>query len=188
MSTTSDRLWSVHDVADYLGIPHKPRTRRHRRRQGLPQRLLEHAGSSRPPRRHLDQPRSRHRPPTRRPPHRQSRSLTPSECRRWIGQLGADPAAVRRDLADLTRWLLATGVRIGEAIVVDWSSIDMDRATVEIDYKVLRVKGAGLQRIRRTKSDATPSAAPWDSAATRGGHVRRLVWTARLRQDLTRRG
>jgi hypothetical protein len=23
MSTTSDRLWSVHDVADYLGIPHK---------------------------------------------------------------------------------------------------------------------------------------------------------------------
>ena len=23
MDTTSDRLWSVHDVADYLGIPHK---------------------------------------------------------------------------------------------------------------------------------------------------------------------
>ena len=23
MNTTSDRLWSVHDVADYLGIPHK---------------------------------------------------------------------------------------------------------------------------------------------------------------------
>jgi integrase len=30
----------------------------------------------------------------------------------------------------------------------------MDNATVEIDYKVLRVKGAGLQRLRRTKSDA----------------------------------
>jgi integrase len=83
-----------------------------------------------------------------------ARSLTLAECRDWITQLEADPAAVRRDLPDLTRWLLATGVRIGEAIAVDWSSIDMERATVEIDYKVLRVTGAGLQRIRRTKSDA----------------------------------
>jgi integrase len=83
-----------------------------------------------------------------------ARSLTLAECRRWIAQLEADPAAARRDLPDLTRWLLATGVRIGEAIAVDWSSIDMERATVEIDYKVMRVKGAGLRRTRRTKSDA----------------------------------
>ena len=83
-----------------------------------------------------------------------ARSLTLAECRRWIAQLQTDPVAVRRDLPDLTRWLLATGVRIGEAIAVDWSSIDMDNATVEIDYKMLRVKGEGLQRIRRTKSDA----------------------------------
>lgn len=83
-----------------------------------------------------------------------ARSLTLAECRRWIAQLEADPVAVRRDLPDLTRWLLATGVRIGEAIAVDWSSIDMDNATVAIDYKMLRVKGEGLRRIRRTKSDA----------------------------------
>lgn len=30
----------------------------------------------------------------------------------------------------------------------------MERATVEIGYKILRVKGAGLLRVRRTKSDA----------------------------------
>jgi integrase len=83
-----------------------------------------------------------------------ARSLTLAECWRWIAQLEADPAAVRRDLPDLTRWLLATGVRIGEAIGIDWSSIDLERATVGIDYKVMRVKGQGLQRIRRTKSDA----------------------------------
>jgi hypothetical protein len=35
-------------------------------------------------------------------------SLTLTECRRWIAQLEADPAALRRDLPDLTRWLLAT--------------------------------------------------------------------------------
>lgn len=83
-----------------------------------------------------------------------ARSLSLAECRRWIAQLEADPTAVRRDLPDLTRWFLATGVRIGEAIAVDWSVIDMDRATVEIDYKIIQVKGAGLLRTRRTKSDA----------------------------------
>jgi integrase len=83
-----------------------------------------------------------------------ARSLTLAECERWIAQLEADPAAVRRDLPDLTRWLLATDVRISEAIAVDWSAIDMEQGTVEIDYKVMRVKGAGLQRVRRMKSEA----------------------------------
>ncbi len=96
-----------------------------------------------------------------------ARSLTLAECQRWIAQLEADPAAVRRDLPDLTRWLLATGVRIGEAIAVDWSSIDMDNATVEIDYKILRVKGQGLQRVRRTKSDAGHRTLPLPEFAVR---------------------
>lgn len=83
-----------------------------------------------------------------------ARSLTIGECARWLAQLEADRAAVRRDLPDLTRWFLATGVRIGEAIAVDWNAIDMEQATVGIDYKILRVKGSGLLRVRRTKSDA----------------------------------
>ncbi|GEL16929.1 hypothetical protein PA7_07660 [Pseudonocardia asaccharolytica DSM 44247 = NBRC 16224] len=37
---------------------------------------------------------------------------------------------------------------------MDWDTIDMDHASVEIDYKILRVKGAGLLRVRRTNSDA----------------------------------
>lgn len=64
-----------------------------------------------------------------------ARSLTLAECRRWIAQLEADPVAVRRDLPDLTRWFLATGVRIGEAIAVDWTAIDGERAVVEIDLQ-----------------------------------------------------
>lgn len=96
-----------------------------------------------------------------------ARSLTLDECRRWIGQLEADPVAVRRDLPDLTRWFLATGVRIGEAIAVDWAAIDMDRGLVEIDYKVIRVKGSGLLRIRKTKSDAGHRTLPLPLFATR---------------------
>jgi integrase len=83
-----------------------------------------------------------------------ARSLSVDECARWLAQLEADAVAVRRDLPDLTRWFLATGVRIGEAIAVGWDAIDLDRAIVEIDHKILRVKGQGLLRARRTKSDA----------------------------------
>ena len=83
-----------------------------------------------------------------------ARSLTVAECARWLEQLEADDAAVRRDLPDLTRWFLATGVRIGEAIAVGWDTIDLDQAVVEIDYTIIRVTGRGLLRVRRTKSDA----------------------------------
>jgi integrase len=48
----------------------------------------------------------------------------------------ADEVAVRRDLPDLTRWFLATGVCIGEAIAVAWENIDLDNELVNIDEHV----------------------------------------------------
>ena len=92
---------------------------------------------------------------------------------------------MQRDLPDPTRWLSATGVRIGEAIAVDWSSIDLDHATVEIDYKVMQVKRQGLVRLRRTKSDAGhhPAAARLrrTHARTPDGRLRRQGDAARYR-------
>ena len=79
------------------------------------------------------------------------------------GRKRADEVAALRLGLDLGMTLIDTAEMyaeggaeevIGEAIGVDWSSIDLDHATVEIDYKVMRVKGRGLQRVRRTKSDA----------------------------------
>jgi integrase len=104
-----------------------------------------------------------------------ARSLTIAECARWLQQLEADETAVRRDLPDLTRWFLATGVRIGEAIAVGWDTIDMDRALVEIDYKILRVKGQGLLRVKRTKSDAGHRTLPLPLFAVRMLERRRVV-------------
>jgi integrase len=83
-----------------------------------------------------------------------ARSLTIEECTTWLQRLEADPVAVRRDLPDLTRWFLATGVRMGEAIAVDWSNIDLDREQVDVDHKIIRVKGKGLVRVPRVKSSA----------------------------------
>jgi len=83
-----------------------------------------------------------------------ARSLTVAECVAWLARLEEDEAAVRRDLPDLTRWLLATGLRIGEDIAVSWDDIDLDASTVAIDHKMIRVTGRGLVRVPRPKSDA----------------------------------
>jgi integrase len=67
--------------------------------------------------------------------------------------LGTDEKAVRKDLPDLTLFMLATGVRIGEALAVMWDQVDFDGAEVEITHTVIRVKGQGLLR-KPTKSRA----------------------------------
>ena len=89
---------------------------------------------------------------TRLPNRPRRPSAPPSGAR--LAQLEADEIAVRRDLPDLTRWLLGTGVRIGEAIAVSWDDIDIDAAEVKIDHKIIRVTGKGLLRVPRPKSEA----------------------------------
>jgi len=86
-------------------------------------------------------------------PARRPRALTPQERHDWITQLGADTDACRKDLPDLCQWMLATGVRIGEALAVSWDEIDTAGGVVRIDYTLVRVKGVGLIR-KSTKSSA----------------------------------
>jgi integrase len=83
----------------------------------------------------------------RRPP----RALTAAEREQWLSALEADPQAVARDLPDLTRWMLATGLRIGEALAIAWTDVDLDAETVEVDWKLIRITGEGLRRVRRLK-------------------------------------
>jgi|SRR5215207_7331406 len=77
--------------------------------------------------------------------------MTPAEVRRWLAVLDESDFARRRDLPDLARFMLATGVRLGEALGVCWSDIDMARGVVSIERTVIRVKGGGL-RASRLKS------------------------------------
>jgi integrase len=86
-------------------------------------------------------------------PRKAPRSLTGLEIAAWLGQLGSDEKAVREDLPDLSLFLLATGVRVGEALAVIWDQVDFDGAEVEITHTVIRVKGQGLLR-KPTKSRA----------------------------------
>ncbi|MQA02668.1 MAG: tyrosine-type recombinase/integrase [Streptosporangiales bacterium] len=85
-------------------------------------------------------------------PRKAPRALTREERTEWLVQLDTDEKAVRRDLPDLTRFLLATGVRIGEAIAVLWSQVNFTTGEVTFDSTIIRVTGKGLLR-KTTKTD-----------------------------------
>lgn len=84
---------------------------------------------------------------------RKRRALTHVEREDWLAKMEADLVAAHRDLPDLTRFMLATGCRIGEVLAVAFDEIDVAAKTVSIDWTVVRVKGQGLQRMS-TKSVA----------------------------------
>ncbi|SDP17721.1 Phage integrase family protein [Pedococcus dokdonensis] len=86
-------------------------------------------------------------------PKRRPRALDEEERTAWFAMLAADPRAVAADLPDLTAFLLATGVRIGEALGLLWAEVDLGVGEVEITHQVTRIKGEGLVRIG-TKSVA----------------------------------
>jgi integrase len=81
------------------------------------------------------------------------RALTLDERKRWLALLESDEKAARKDMPDLSRFMMSTGVRIGEALAVMWPDVDLDGATVEVNYTVIRVRGEGLIR-KSTKTEA----------------------------------
>lgn len=79
-------------------------------------------------------------------PTKKARALTSQERKEWLAQLDLDPVAVRKDLPDLTRFMMATGVRIGEALALYWEDVHLDAGTALINWTVVRVRGKGLLR------------------------------------------
>lgn len=98
-----------------------------------------------------------------------ARGLTPEERRRLLAWMAgssddederkAQEAARRRDLPDLVRFMIGTGVRIGEALGLRWCDVDLEgipipdafgelrlQPVVAITGNIVRVKGAGLVR------------------------------------------
>jgi integrase len=79
-----------------------------------------------------------------------ARALTRAEVDTITDGLRADPQALQADLPDLVDFMLATGVRIGEALAVR-DSVLSDGA-VEINATVVRIKGEGLRVQERPKT------------------------------------
>ena len=65
-------------------------------------------------------------------PRRETRALTMEERVRLLKRLQEDEKARRRDLPDLVFFMLATGVRIGEALAAVWSEVEIEAGSVRI--------------------------------------------------------
>jgi integrase len=82
------------------------------------------------------------------------RALTAAERRAWLEAMEADEKAARWDLPDLTRLMLATGCRVGEALALSWDEVDFDAGTVNIRWRLVPVKGESIRRVKGAKSAA----------------------------------
>lgn len=91
--------------------------------------------------------------PLRGKPKKAPAAMTLAHLRQLRAALSYDEQAVARDLPDLVAFLMATGLRIGEACGLAWDDIDLDRGTVAVHAAVVRVRGQGLVR-KATKTDA----------------------------------
>ncbi len=112
---------------------------------GIMGRAVRHGAAPTNPARDVERLRNR--------PKRQPRALTVAERTQWFVGVAANEKAMERDLLDLSAFLLATGLRIGEALAVVWSEVDFDTATVTVSSTLIRVTGGGLIR-KGTKSEA----------------------------------
>lgn len=94
------------------------------------------------------------------------RSLTADERAGVLAALDADEWAVERDVPDVLRGLLATGVRISELLACTGDDVIKDeqgRAVLCVEHRIVRETGAGLVRRRRS------------STSTKGGGQRLLL-------------
>ncbi|NRG40203.1 site-specific integrase [Rathayibacter sp. VKM Ac-2835] len=71
-----------------------------------------------------------------------------------LERVRADKELGVRDLRDLIEFLAGTGVRISEALGLQWASVDLDAGTIAIVSNVVRIKGQGIVRQSHTKTEA----------------------------------
>jgi integrase len=82
------------------------------------------------------------------------KSLTLSQILKLRAMMTYDNRALARDLPDFVAFMLATGLRIGEASAITWDAVDMHAGTVEVRGTVIRLKGQGLVLTSTTKDAA----------------------------------
>jgi integrase len=90
-------------------------------------------------------------------PRKSARKLTKitwGEYLRLRAFLRSSSKADQFDLVDLVDVLAATGARIGELLALDWSRVDSDAVTVNLEGTVIRELGAGVFVQSHTKSSA----------------------------------
>ncbi|MGW6279845.1 helix-turn-helix domain-containing protein [Kribbella sp. NPDC055071] len=81
------------------------------------------------------------------------RALEADEREQWFELMRQDERAVKADLVDLSKFMIATGERIGESLAVTWRDVNRETGQVDCSHQIQRIRGKGLIR-RRVKSSA----------------------------------
>lgn len=89
-------------------------------------------------------------------PSRRPRALTLAEARDLVMWLGYCDDAIRRDIPDFLRFMLATGLRVGEAAAVRIDDVDMGLRVVMVTGNIVRITGEGLIRQEDESSKLHP--------------------------------
>ena len=73
----------------------------------------------------------------------------------WLALLDADDFVRRLELLELARFMLATGLRLGESLGVTWADLDLVAGSVTVQRTIIRVQGQGLvaKRVRSRASE-----------------------------------
>lgn len=105
---------------------------------------------------------------------RVARAMSEGQVRAWLRALDRHKYAQRHDLPELARFMLATGLRIGEAVGVTWADLDLDTRTVQVSRTIVPVKGKGLVAKRvKSKTSERPLLLPeWAVDMLRARRVR----------------
>jgi hypothetical protein len=114
------------------------------------------------------------------------RALDAEERTKWLARVEANEKARRWDLPDLSRFMVAAGVRVGEALATFWEDVDFVEGAIDITHTAVRVKGEGLLRKPRPKTESSMRALPcppgrWPFWSGSGLRRRRMAghWLAR---------
>jgi integrase len=82
-----------------------------------------------------------------------AKALDADDRQQWFELLRQDERAVKADLIDISKFMLATGERIGETLAVIWSGIDRETGVDDCSHQIQRLRGQGLVR-REVKTAA----------------------------------
>lgn len=75
---------------------------------------------------------------------RTPRALDAAGVRAWLTVIDTHPVSVRHDLPDIARFMLGTGLRLGETLGVTWTDLDLTEGLLSVRRTIVRVKGRGL--------------------------------------------
>ncbi len=94
--------------------------------------------------------------------------------RGWLALLDASKFAQRHDLPELARFMLATGLRLGEALGVTWADVDLTAGSIAVKRTIVRVKGKGLvaKRVKSRASERGLMIPDWSVGLLRARRVR----------------